>query len=179
MNKNSKSTSSNSSNSNGNKVAIINEENATAFFRSIHWANGVYCPTCKSFNIYNRGKEGHVYRYSCKDCNSSFSDFTATIFHKTKLLLSEIIYIFFNRDIKSITQISKDLCRSRQTIYRIAVVLDKGVEEFEANFLDSDNMDISDDSINISQNNRNDFSSTTISNIANNADNNINNIMMA
>lgn len=31
--------------------SIPDENNAMDFFRSIRWANGVYCPKCKSFKI--------------------------------------------------------------------------------------------------------------------------------
>jgi len=34
---------------------VIDDEQAIGIFRSIHWANGVYCPECKSFDIIMAG----------------------------------------------------------------------------------------------------------------------------
>ena len=36
-------------------IEVPDEKVAMAFFRSIRWVNGVYCPKCKSYNINNRG----------------------------------------------------------------------------------------------------------------------------
>ena len=101
-------------------IAVPDEKVAMAFFRSIRWVNGVYCPKCKSYNINNRGIQGRTRRYSCKDCGSNFNDFTGTFFHKSKIPLGIMLYILFNLDNKTTTQLSEELDYSRQCISRIS-----------------------------------------------------------
>ena len=101
-------------------IEVPDEKLAMAFFRSIRWVNGVYCPKCKSYNINNRGIQGRTRRYSCKDCGSNFNDFTGTFFHKSKIPLGIMLYILFNLDNKTTTQLSEELDYSRQCISRIS-----------------------------------------------------------
>ena len=101
-------------------IEVPEEKVAMAFFRSIRWVNGVYCPKCKSYNINNRGIQGRTRRYSCKDCGSNFNDFTGTFFHKSKIPLGIMLYILFNLDNKTTTQLSEELDYSRQCISRIS-----------------------------------------------------------
>ena len=101
-------------------IEVPDEKVAMAFFRSIRWVNGVYCPKCKSYNINNRGIQGMTRRYSCKDCGSNFNDFTGTFFHKSKIPLGIMLYILFNLDNKTTTQLSEELDYSRQCIARIS-----------------------------------------------------------
>ena len=101
-------------------IEVPDEKVAMAFFRSIRWVNGVYCPKCKSYNINNRGIKGRTRRYSCKDCGSNFNDFTGTFFHKSKIPLGIMLYILFNLDNKTTTQLSEELDYSRQCISRIS-----------------------------------------------------------
>ena len=101
-------------------IEVPDEKVAMAFFRSIRWVNGVYCPKCKSYNINNRGIQGRTRRYSCKDCGSNFNDFTGTFFHKSKIPLGIMLYILFNLYNKTTTQLSEELDYSRQCIARIS-----------------------------------------------------------
>ena len=101
-------------------IEVPDEKVAMASFRSIRWVNGVYCPKCKSYNINNRGIQGRTRRYSCKDCGSNFNDFTGTFFHKSKIPLGIMLYILFNLDNKTTTQLSEELDYSRQCIARIS-----------------------------------------------------------
>lgn len=102
------------------EIKIPDEKVAMAFFRSIRWVNGVYCPKCNSYNINNRGQQGRVRRYSCKDCGTNFNDFTGTFFHKSRIPLGVMLYILFNIDNKTTTQLSEELNYSRQCISRIS-----------------------------------------------------------
>ena len=110
-------------------IEVPDEKVAMAFFRSIRWVNGVYCPKCKSYNINNRGIQGRTRRYSCKDCGSNFNDFTGTFFHKSKIPLGIMLYILFNLDNKTTTQLSEELDYSRQCIARISKLLNVGIED--------------------------------------------------
>ena len=101
-------------------IEVPDEKVAMAFFRSIRWLNGIYSPKCKSYNINNRGIQGRTRRYSCKDCGSNFNDFTGTFFHKSKIPLGIMLYILFNLDNKTTTQLSEELDYSRQCISRIS-----------------------------------------------------------
>ena len=102
------------------KVKIPDEKVAMAFFRSIRWVNGVYCPKCNSYNINNRGQQGRVRRYSCKDCGTNFNDFTGTFFHKSRIPLGVMLYVLFNMESKTVTQMADELDYSRQCISRIS-----------------------------------------------------------
>ena len=101
-------------------VEIPDDQVAMAFFRSVRWVNGVYCPKCRSYNINNRGNQGRTRRYVCKDCGANFNDFSGTIFHKSKIPLNVMLYMLFNLDKKTTTQLSEELDYSRQCISRIS-----------------------------------------------------------
>ncbi|MCL2115947.1 MAG: hypothetical protein FWH29_06980 [Methanobrevibacter sp.] len=103
---------------------VTDDKQAIEIFRCIRWANGVYCPECKSFDIImaGGGKYGKLNRYICKNCNIHFNDFAGTIFHKSKISLGEIFYILSNLGTRSIKQISEELSCSRQTVHRISKV---------------------------------------------------------
>lgn len=100
-------------------IEMPDEKLAIAIFRSVRWVHGVYCPQCKSYNINNRGMQGRVRRYTCKDCGSNFNDFTGTFFIKSKIPLGVMLYIALNMENKTITQLSEDTGYSRQCISRI------------------------------------------------------------
>ncbi|MGN0094067.1 MAG: transposase [Methanobrevibacter sp.] len=102
-----------------NNIKTPNDKVAMAFFRSLRWVNGVYCPQCKSYDIVNRGQQGRVRRYSCKECGSNFNDFTGTIFHKSRMPMGMMLYVLFNMDDKTITQLSEETGYSRQCISRL------------------------------------------------------------
>ncbi|OWT32549.1 transposase [Methanobrevibacter sp. 87.7] len=115
------------------EIKIPDDKVAMTFFRSLRWVNGVYCPQCKSYNIVNRGQQGRVRRYSCKDCKSNFNDFTGTIFHKSRIPMGMMLYILFNINDKTITQLSEETGYSRQCISRLKHLFEKKLlnnEEF-------------------------------------------------
>ena len=76
---------------------VIAEEDAIKILRSIRWADGVYCPKCKSFeHVVSRGKQGKFKksnRYTCTNCNNNFSDFTNTFVESAKIPLGKILYM--------------------------------------------------------------------------------------
>ena len=98
---------------------IPNDKIAMDVFRSIRWAEGVYCPKCKSNNIIHRGIRGQARRYSCNGCGSNFNDFTNTMFHKNKVPMGVMLYILTNLQNKSVKQLSEELDYSRVTIHKI------------------------------------------------------------
>jgi transposase-like protein len=107
---------------------VPDDERAIEIFRCIRWNNGVYCPKCRSFEVNNRGTYKQLNRYTCKNCNTNFNDFTGTIFHKSKISLGEIFYILNNLGNKSIKQMSEELNCSRQSINRISKLFQKKVD---------------------------------------------------
>jgi transposase-like protein len=107
----------------------MNERDALALFRAIRWSNGVFCPNCKSSDIYNRGKQGRTLRYSCNSCKTNFSDFTGTIFEKSRLPFGTILWILTNIHNKSVLQMSKELKISRKAISRIVKLIRKSLLE--------------------------------------------------
>ena len=88
-------------------VEIPDDQVAMAFFRSVRCVN-------------SRGNQGRTRRYVCKDCGANFNDFSGTIFHKSKIPLNVMLYILFNLDKKTTTQLSEELDYSRQCISRIS-----------------------------------------------------------
>lgn len=101
-------------------IEMPDEQLTIAIFRSIRWVHGVYCPQCKSYNINNRGMQGRVRRYSCKDCGSNFNDFTGTFFIKSKIPLGVMLYILLNMENKTVKVLSEETGYSRQCISRIS-----------------------------------------------------------
>lgn len=99
---------------------IPDEERAIEIFRQIRWSDGVYCPKCKSFEIYNRGVQGKTRRYSCKECGSNFSDLTGSIFANKKLPIGEMLYILMNLDKKSVKRLSEELGHKWDSVYHLA-----------------------------------------------------------
>jgi transposase-like protein len=97
---------------------IPNEDYVVNFFKKIRWSGGIYCPDCYSKNIEKRDPQGKIHRYKCKNCGNNFSDFTKTIFYKSKVPLNIIFYVLFNRN-KTTIQLSKETGYSRYAIGRI------------------------------------------------------------
>lgn len=108
---------------------VADDKQALEVFRCIRWANGVFCPKCKSFDIVmaGGGTKGKVNRYICKLCKTNFNDFTGTIFHKSKLPVGEICYILLNLKNKSVKQLSEELYCSRQSIHRMSKIFNEEV----------------------------------------------------
>lgn len=107
------------------EIKTPDDKIAMAFFISLRWVNGVYCPQCKSYDIVNRGQQGRVRRYSCKNCKSNFNDFTGTIFHKSRIPMGMMLYVLFNMNDKTITQLSEETGYSRQCISRLKHLFEK------------------------------------------------------
>jgi transposase-like protein len=99
---------------------IPDEKQIMKIFRQIRWADGVYCPQCKSFKVQKRGKEGKTRRYSCNTCGLNFSDLTGTIFAYKRLPLGEIFYILAHLDKKSVKRLAEELGHSRSTVHLLA-----------------------------------------------------------
>ena len=112
-----------------NGLDVADDEQAINIFRSIRWANGVYCPKCRSFEIImaGGGRNGKFNRYICKDCNANFNDLTGTIFHNSKMSLGEIFFALLNLNNKTVKHLSKELSCSKQSIHRLSKKLEKEV----------------------------------------------------
>jgi transposase-like protein len=103
-------------------LCVPEDDRALEVFRCIRWSDGVYCPVCKSFEVYNRGylNKTQIKRYSCKICGKNFTDFTGTVFANKKLPLGEMFYIILNLDKKSIKRLAEELGHKWDSVYRIA-----------------------------------------------------------
>ncbi|MDI6644202.1 MAG: transposase [Methanobacteriaceae archaeon] len=104
------------------ELCVPEDERALDVFRCIRWSDGVYCPECKSFEVYKRGylNKTRIKRYSCKICKKNFTDLTGTIFANKKLPLGEMFYIIMNLDKKSIKHLAEELGHKWDSVYRIA-----------------------------------------------------------
>ena len=107
---------------NSHNCVIPDEDYSINFFKMIRWAEGVYCPDCKSSHIEKRGPQGRIHRYQCKKCENNFSDFTNTIFHKSQVPIGVMLYILFNIN-KTSTALAKETGYTRKTIARIKNLL--------------------------------------------------------
>ena len=98
---------------------VIDEKDAMKIFRSVRWADGVYCPECKSFDhIISRGTQGKSQRYTCTKCNNNFSDFTNTFVESAKIPLGKILYMLVHIKVKSMKTLAKELKIHRNTVQR-------------------------------------------------------------
>lgn len=111
------------------QLFVPDEEKAMDFLRHVRWPSGVYCPECKSFEVYNRGVQGKSRRYSCNSCGLNFNDLTGTVFANKKLPVGEIFYIIMNLDKKSVQRLSDELGHKWDSVYRVA-------HEFRESLLD-------------------------------------------
>jgi transposase-like protein len=112
---------------------VIEEEKALNFFNSLRWPVGVYCPSCGSFKINNRGGRGRTKRYSCKDCGTFFNDFTGTFLEGSKIPFGQILWILTNIHNKSVKQMSEELGLNRKTVARYHKII--------RNLLEKNNID--------------------------------------
>nr|WP_302579094.1 transposase [Methanobrevibacter arboriphilus] len=116
---------------------IIPEDFAMDFIRYMRWSSGVYCPRCKSFEVYKRGRQNEVQRYFCKSCQKGFNDFTGTKFSRCRIPINIVFYIMMNLDKKTYKQISDDIGYSRHAVYRISKIFKNEIydkkEEIEVN----------------------------------------------
>ena len=123
----------------------LNETLFMDIFRSIRCADGVYCPKCKSFDVYKKGflkksnYKGKIRKYTCKKCNNNFNDFTNTFLENSKIPISVISFILFNMDSMSVTEMAKYLGCSRNTIYRIIKDIYKSIGNKHENFVLTNN----------------------------------------
>jgi transposase-like protein len=104
------------------ELFIPDEEKSLNILRCIRFADGVYCPECKSFDVYKRGYvyNKKVRRYSCNKCGKNFTDFTGTIFANKHLSLGEMFYIILNQDKKSVNRLSEELGHKWESVDRIS-----------------------------------------------------------
>jgi transposase-like protein len=100
------------------KSMLVDEDEALNFYRSLHWSCGVFCPFCGSFEVNNRGTRGRGKRYSCKNCGTSFNDFTGTFLEKSKIPFGQVLWILTNIHNKSVKQMSEELGLNRKTVAR-------------------------------------------------------------
>lgn len=108
------------------KLFVPDDGTAIEYIRSLRWADGVYCPRCRSFKIIKQGTQGktsrqsQIRRYKCKNCELKFNDLTGTIFSNKKLPLGEMLYILANLDKKSIKRLSEELNHKWENVNRLA-----------------------------------------------------------
>ena len=99
---------------------VIDEGHAMKIFRHIRWTNGVYCPKCKSFDVYNcgeqKGKNKQPNRYSCSSCGNNFNDFTDTLFENGNVSFGKILYMLVRIETKSDSKLAKELKLHRNTV---------------------------------------------------------------
>jgi transposase-like protein len=100
------------------KHMVINEIEALNFYKILHWPCDVYCLSCGSFEINNRGERGRTKRYSCKECGIFFNDFTGTFLERSKIPFGLVLRILTNIHNKSVKQMSEELGLNRKTVAR-------------------------------------------------------------
>ena len=114
------------------------------FYRSIRWADGVYCPFCKSHQISKKGKVSEkfnekdyvkIQKYQCQACSRYFNDFSSTLFHNNKLPLSDIIFINFNLNNLTYRYMSKISGHNRKSISNLVKKINKFCDKYNDNLV--------------------------------------------
>lgn len=87
------------------------EKSARQYLENQRWANGIFCPKCKSTKIGRHGKNLHWHR--CGKCKTAFNVKTCTIFERSKIPLNKWLFAFYlimtaRKGVSSL-QISKEL----------------------------------------------------------------------
>lgn len=70
------------------RAIIADERRCLHLFRDLRWEGRVTCVHCGSRRVRQRD-----WWWRCRDCDRRFSVMSGTIFHKSKLLLSQIVWV--------------------------------------------------------------------------------------
>ena len=65
------------------------QEACFAHLETVRFRGQPYCPHCGGIKVARKADGGWLGRWNCRDCKSSFSVFSGTIFEKTKLPLQK------------------------------------------------------------------------------------------
>jgi transposase-like protein len=81
-------------------AACSDEKLAVEFMEKQRWANGCYCPSCASVNVYQmmdiRTAERQInYRWRCRDCAKQYTVRTGTVFEDSKIPLKFWCFAFW------------------------------------------------------------------------------------
>lgn len=134
----------NSSISQDKSINYLDFTTVMNFYRSIRWADGVYCPYCKSYKILKKGKVTEkfnekdfikIQKYQCQNCNKYFNDFSSTLFHNNKLFLSDIIFIFFNFHKLNYSEMSNISGHNRKSIANLVKKINRFCNKYNDNLV--------------------------------------------
>lgn len=114
-----------------NILDLVTDEKCFDYLRQVRWAEGVYCPGCKSDSIVKNGRSSHnalVHRYECKSCGKGFNDLSATPFAQSnKPLKVWLIALYFLGLNLSNRQIAQELDMSEKTAQEMTEKLRAGI----------------------------------------------------
>jgi len=113
-----------------------NERAARQYLENQRWANGIYCPSCKSKKIGKHGKDRSWHR--CCKCGKAFNVKSCTIFEKSKIPLHKWLLAFYMvltaRKSVSSMQISKELGMTQKSawfmLHRIREAMKSGKDDY-------------------------------------------------
>ena len=108
-------------------LALFADMAATAeLFRTVRWAGGLFCPHCGGTDIVRHCRyQGHVRRYTCKDCSRTFNDKTGMILHHRHVRIGDwmlALWMFLcgpPNGISIIYYIATSLDRACGAVYRM------------------------------------------------------------
>jgi len=107
-------------------LALFADMAATAeLFRTVRWANGLFCPRCGGVDIVRYCRyQGHIRRYTCKGCRRTFNDKTGTILHYRHIRMGDwmlAVWMFLCGPPNgiSINYIATSIGRAYGTVYRM------------------------------------------------------------
>jgi len=96
------------------------EESAVAWFESVRWKDGRFCPHCGSVRT-AEAKKPQPYR--CKDCRKHFSCRTGTIVQSAKLMVKKWLYAMYLMSVSrkgvSSLQLGRELGIAQEAAWRL------------------------------------------------------------
>lgn len=99
--------------------------------RSVHWSNGLICPTCASEKVVKNGKDSvhiHHQHYHCKTCGVYFDYLTNTIFSGIQQPVHHWITALYLMNLNcSNLQISNELEIAEDTAWSMCTAIREGV----------------------------------------------------
>ena len=96
------------------------ETAAVAYFESIRWPRGRYCPHCGSTNT---AECGRPQPYRCRECRKHFSCRTGTIMQSSKLPIKKWLYAMYLMSVSkkglSSPQLARELGIAQEAAWRL------------------------------------------------------------
>ena len=111
--------------------SLIDDAKCFETVRALRWPDGVYCPSCDSFEITKQGRDDtqpERQRYLCQSCERRFDDLTDTIFagHHQPLRVWILCLYFMGLNLSN-HQIAQELDLNKDDAHQMTCQLRQGI----------------------------------------------------